>query len=318
MSTSLSPQSRTKRLLLRILLILAIVASVGYYLYYAIRYQHLHVPVLNWFQQHEQDDQHWNQPALHEDSFPLQDYRLTYSRTIPQIEKNLSGLSYMEDQQTLLAVLNRPPTILELNLQGDIQATYPLDGISDTEGISYLGNGQVALSNEKHGRIVLAQLPEQPGRLDLKNAPKLSLGPADSDNGGLEGLGYDHIRDLLYVVKEHSPKGLFRLHGLCAEKPTCSFDNIHIEDISHWVESLDFIHDLSSVIVEPERGHIILLSEQNQALLELDDHGEPRSYRALNYQHNDQNIPQAEGITLGPNGHLYLVSEPNLFYVFTR
>jgi len=30
------------------------------------------------------------------------------------------------------------------------------------------------------------------------------------------------------------------------------------------------------------------------------------------------NVPQAEGITMGPAGTLYICSEPNFFYVFKR
>jgi uncharacterized protein YjiK len=29
-------------------------------------------------------------------------------------------------------------------------------------------------------------------------------------------------------------------------------------------------------------------------------------------------VPQAEGIAMGPDGSLYLISEPNLFYRFER
>lgn len=309
---------RYKRYLLRALLAVSVLAGVGAYLFYAIRYQHLHVPIMNWFSGHQKNHDEWNNPLHHADSFNLADYHLAYSRSISEIENNLSGLSYWDERGELLAVLNRPPTILTLDLEGHITAQYPLDGISDTEGIAYLGNGQIALSNEKHGRIVLTQLPDQPSAVDLSHAPTLALGPTDTNNSGLEGIEYDRIQDLLYIVKEHSPKALYRISGLCATKPQCSFDNIHIEDLSHWLDSVNFVHDFSSVVIEPTRGHVILLSEQNQSLLELDDTGEPRSYRPLNLFPEDLNIPQAEGITLDSTGNLYLVSEPNLFYIFTR
>lgn len=309
---------RYTRYLLRALFIASVLAGIGAYLFYAIRYQHLHIPIMNWFGGQQQDHEQWNRPDHQTDSFPLADYRLAYSRSISQIEDNLSGLSYWDERGELLAVLNRPPTILTLDLEGHITAQYPLKGVSDTEGIAYLGNGHVALSNEKHGQVVLTHIPDQPGTIDLTRAPKLSLGPSDANNSGLEGLEYDRKHDLLYVVKEQSPKALYRITGLCATKATCSFEGTHIEDLSHWLDSVDFVHDFSSVVVEPTRGHVILLSEQNQSLLELDDTGEPRSYRPLNHWPEDLNIPQAEGITLDPTGNLYLVSEPNLFYVFTR
>lgn len=312
------PSSRYKRYLLRIFLIAAVLSGLGAYLFHAIRYQHLHVPIINWFTNQEQNHHVWNQPHHRAESVNVQDYTLAYFRTLNSIEDNLSGLSYWDERDELLAVLNRPPTILTLNSKGDITAQYPLQGISDTEGIAYLANGQVVLSNEKHGQIVLAHLPEQPSTIDLSKAPRLSLGPPDAQNSGLEGVGYDHVRDQLYVVKEHSPKALYRVNGLCSAKPSCSFEGTTLEDLSHWLAPLDFIHDLSSVVIDPELGHVILLSEQNQSLVELDETGQPRSTRPLKQLSTDMYIPQAEGLTLAPNGNLYLVSEPNLFYVFTR
>ncbi len=36
------------------------------------------------------------------------------------------------------------------------------------------------------------------------------------------------------------------------------------------------------------------------------------------FQGLQQSVPQAEGIALGDAGTFYLVSEPNLFYVFKK
>lgn len=105
------------------------------------------------------------------DSFNLTDYRLTYSRSISQIEDNVSELSSWDDRDQLLAVLNRPSTIFTLDLEGHITAQYPLDRISATDGIAYLGHRQIALSDKKHGQIFLAQLPELPSTIDLTHAP---------------------------------------------------------------------------------------------------------------------------------------------------
>ncbi|MFP5340066.1 MAG: SdiA-regulated domain-containing protein, partial [Gammaproteobacteria bacterium] len=58
-----------------------------------------------------------------------------------------------------------------------------------------------------------------------------------------------------------------------------------------------------------QRDHVQHDADQRLACLVLGDqvaHGLERD------------VPQAEGMAMGPDGTLYLVSEPNLFYVFRK
>ncbi|MEQ4618915.1 MAG: SdiA-regulated domain-containing protein [Corticimicrobacter sp.] len=309
-----SKRTTAARLFARILIILSLTALLGGWLFYAIRYQHLHDTLITWFQGRQMDETVWNDEQDRSSAFWLPDYRVVSWHRIPEIDNNLSGLSFVGERQELLAVLNRPPTLVTLDLAGNFKAAYPLEGISDTEGISYLGHGQVALSDEKHGQVVIARLPEQPGPIDLTHAPRFAVGPGEKSNSGIEGLSYDRAQDRLYAVKEHSPKALYRIDGLCRDVLNCSPDGIRIHDLSNWLAPTGFARDFSAVQFDPARGHLLLLSEQSQALLELDENGQPLSARHLGHQPGDPDIPQAEGLTLGQDGMIYMVSEPNLFY----
>jgi len=53
-------------------------------------------------------------------------------------------------------------------------------------------------------------------------------------------------------------------------------------------------------------------------VVELDIHGKAISTLSLEAGDHglEADVPQAEGIAMGPDGTIYLVSEPNLFYVF--
>ncbi len=53
-------------------------------------------------------------------------------------------------------------------------------------------------------------------------------------------------------------------------------------------------------------------------MVELDIHGKAISTLSLEAGDHglEADVPQAEGIAMGPDGTIYLVSEPNLFYVF--
>ena len=67
-------------------------------------------------------------------------------------------------------------------------------------------------------------------------------------------------------------------------------------------------------------GHLLALSDESRLVLELDVDGCPISSLSLiKGQHGlRKSVPQAEGIAMDDEGTVYVVSEPNLFYVFKK
>ena len=63
-----------------------------------------------------------------------------------------------------------------------------------------------------------------------------------------------------------------------------------------------------------------MLSAQSNLLLEIDERGEPVSFISLigGFNGLERKIPRAEGVAIDEQGTIYLVSEPNLFYVFRK
>ncbi len=72
--------------------------------------------------------------------------------------------------------------------------------------------------------------------------------------------------------------------------------------------------------VDPRTGHTLVLSAESHLLLELDEKGEPVSFISLlgGFNGLDSKIPRAEGVAIDDEGTIYMVSEPNLFYVFRK
>jgi uncharacterized protein YjiK len=64
----------------------------------------------------------------------------------------------------------------------------------------------------------------------------------------------------------------------------------------------------------------LALSDESRLILELDVDGRPLSTLSLSKgrQGLQKTVPQAEGIAMDDDGTMYLVSEPNLFYVFKK
>ncbi|MCP9630896.1 SdiA-regulated domain-containing protein, partial [Rhodopseudomonas palustris] len=76
----------------------------------------------------------------------------------------------------------------------------------------------------------------------------------------------------------------------------------------------------SALSVDPRTGHTLVLSAESHLLLELDEKGEPVSFISLlgGFNGLDSKIPRAEGVAIDDEGTIYMVSEPNLFYVFRK
>ena len=79
-----------------------------------------------------------------------------------------------------------------------------------------------------------------------------------------------------------------------------------------------FVTDLSSVTVHDATGNMALLSDMSSVLAEYAPDGAPLSLLTLwsGWHGLTRSVPQAEGVAIGPDGAVFIVSEPNLFYRF--
>ncbi len=267
----------------------------------------------------------WIQTSLHEPAWQgrslwLPEYQVSIeAHKVAGVEDNLSGLTYDPDRDQLWAVANSPEELLALSKQGDLLAPYPLSGFSDVEGVAYLGDNLLLLTEERDHALVVVELPEKPGVLLREDYRALTLGIGLDGNQGFEGAGYDLTRDRLFVVKEHSPRKLYEVRGLKASLQ--GHFNLKVIDRDSWIENKAFASDLSSVHYDARSGHLVLLSDEAKLLMELDgDNGELVNFRSLirGFAGLKNSVTQGEGMTLDADGDLYLVSEPNLFYRFER
>jgi uncharacterized protein YjiK len=81
-----------------------------------------------------------------------------------------------------------------------------------------------------------------------------------------------------------------------------------------------FMTDLSSLDFDQRNNHLLALSDQSRLLVELGADHKPVGTLVLRsgFHGLSQTVPQAEGVALDDDGTVYLVSEPNLFYVFRK
>lgn len=310
---ALQPAPERRRLWPLALLSLALLAL------FPIRTQHMDDRLYFWARMH------WHADDWLKKSVWLPGYQVDL-QAIPLegISNNLSGLTYDPDRDILWAVSNGPNELLALNRDGQIQGRYPLEDFHDVEAVAYVGRNQLVIAEERRQSLVLVPVPiDRNGllkkyRFAREGYPSLTLALGAQDNKGLEGVTYDLRGDRLFATRERDPRQLLQISGLRASLEKGREPQVH--DLSARVNESVFATDLSSVVFDQRSGHLILLSDESKLLIEMTDQGKVVSFRSLatGFAGLRRGVPQAEGVTLDDEGNLYLVSEPNLFYRFTR
>jgi uncharacterized protein YjiK len=237
------------------------------------------------------------------------------ARPLPGIERNASGLTWNPEQQSLLLVLNGPDQLLELSPQGDLLRRVELLGFEDVEGIAWVGGNRYVLAEEGRQSLTLIELADDATLLERGAARSFALA-LRGGNKGIEGVAWDPADNALYLVKERDPMGLHKLHGLLApdtaQPPTLQGNPPQAQ------AALAFSDDLAGLHYDPASGSLLVLSDESRLLSEIGPQGRALSFLELrrHWHGLEQPVPQAEGVTMDERGTLYLVSEPNLFYVF--
>ncbi|MCY1238864.1 putative protein YjiK [compost metagenome] len=189
--------------------------------------------------------------------------------------------------------------------------------MKDPEGITYLQGDSYVISDEDSHRMHWVQIARETQRVSVAGRPSLGIGIDKLHNSSFEGVSWDSVHKRLYVVREKLPMRVLVITGLDPATPSTGF-NI---DISEWKSSRAaslFMSDLSSVTVHDETGHLLLLSDESALVVEYAPDGRPVSMLPLwrGFNGLQRKVPQPEGVAVGPDGTLYLLSEPNLFYRF--
>lgn len=259
----------------------------------------------------------WWQPA--EQSMGLDRYRVvTEAQPIDGLDDDVSALTYDPDRKTLFTVTNKRSELIELSLDGRILRRVPLTGFGDPEAVEYVGPNSYVITDERQQRLIRVRLEDDTMFLDAHDAEQLSLGIGLNGNKGFEGLAYDSAGKRLFVAKERDPMVIYEIHGFPHENPEQPYAVHVVQDRKR--DARLFVRDLSSLQFDERSGHLLALSDESQLVLELDVKGKPISSLSLRKGSAGlkASVPQAEGIALDDAGTLYVVSEPNLFYVFKK
>jgi uncharacterized protein YjiK len=243
----------------------------------------------------------------------LPDYKVDIDgKSMVGLEKDeASDLDYDAASKTLYSVMGKNAFLVELSLTGDVLRKIPLIGWSNPEGVLVLGNGLIAIVDERQHLMTMVNVTPQTKSLNIADFPKYDLGPSADQNKAFEGVTWD-ARHQQILLGEERPPALFSWKSdgsavLKGDKQRLVNDNL-------------IVRNLSALYADQKTGHLLVLSAESHLLLELDEKGNKVSFMALVRGFNglSQTIPRAEGVTMDENGTIYMVSEPNLFYTFKK
>lgn len=248
----------------------------------------------------------------------LADYRVGIEGAeIAGLSDNTSGLTFSPATGTLFTAINRPAKLAELSRDGQLLRRIPLTGASDVEGITHVEGDRFILVDEGRHRLSWVTITPQTAEIDLGTAPFLTLDLGAFENMGFEGISWDQRRKELVIVQEMWPVRVLVIGGLdqavLGQGLGVTVREWHPDS---WAGH--FLADLSSVTVHDSTGNMLLLSDLSSILAEYAPDGTPLGLMTLwsGWHGLTRSVPQAEGVAIGPQGEIFVVSEPNLFYRF--
>lgn len=247
-------------------------------------------------------------------SLDLGNYQLTNTVGLPAgPASEASAVTWNWDSDSLFVVGDEGDAIVEVDRNGTLLSSMSLSGFDDTEGLTYIGNGQfVVLEERLQDAYVLTYTAG--GAVSRGSLASASLG-VTVGNIGLEGISYDPTTGQFVVVKETSPQHVssadltFGTGGTGTATVTSLFNpaGLGLIDLSD-VQVLSTVLDPSS----PDAGNLLIYSQESSLLLEVDRTGSVLSMYSLAGISGT-----AEGVTVDGNGVIYIVDEGPNMYVLT-
>ncbi|MDP6753826.1 MAG: SdiA-regulated domain-containing protein [Verrucomicrobiota bacterium] len=249
-----------------------------------------------------------------EESLHLDQYTLAKGPVVIEgVSQNASGLTYDARRDSLFVVLDAPQRVVELGLDGSLKRKINLNKFDDTEGITWLGENRFAVAEEARGNIVLVELEPKDGGVNWKKAKKLEAGIQVNTTNGLEGIAYDPLAKRYFVAREKRSPAVFKIIPPKQESdaPTTAI-----------LMSLAGrgLRDISGLHYDAKHKRLLILSHESACVVEANPYGIESSRLLLRGGKSGLNhtIFKAEGVALDKHGRLYVISEPNLLYVFEK
>ncbi|MBQ17755.1 MAG: hypothetical protein CMJ65_11585 [Planctomycetaceae bacterium] len=252
----------------------------------------------------------------------------TQAHVIQGVSGNASGVTFNRDSGTLFVAINGPPLLVEIDTAGKTRRIIHLEGFDDTEGVVYLGKNRFGILEERRRHLCVVRIGKKDRSVKFTRLKQVDqtggrqdkdwyflVDPKPTRNTGLEGLTYDRKHRRFFIVKEKYPVKVLQV--ALAKKRNAPPVVSQPWDAANGSLQLS---DLSGVHYHAATRQLLILSHESRSVVQcaLDGRVQHRLSLATGSAGLSRDVPQAEGITLDEQQTLYIISEPNLLYVFEK
>lgn len=253
--------------------------------------------------------------------------RTTPPNAVSLLAQEASGVTYNWDTDTLFITADGGTSIVQVTKTGKLVDSMTLaPGSSpqgtdfyDPEGITYIGNGQFVMSEERDRQLVLFTYAAG-ATLSRSGAKTVKIGTF-VPNTGTEGLSYDPLSGGFVCLKEIDPLGIFLTNvdfdaGTATNGSPTTVNSVNLFDPS-LTGMLDFadvfaFSNLPNLNRQPDSPRLLLLSQESGNVINVDRSGNILSTLTLQSDPGNPlsvSAQQHEGITMDRAGNIYIVSE---------
>lgn len=264
-------------------------------------------------------------PALAQlTSFDLSTYSRVAAYDLPvgtganQLAAEASAVTYNWDRNTLFVMGDEGTGIVELSLTGGLLGSMTLTGFADTEGLTYVGNSQFVVAEERIRTIDL--LTYSAGTtLNVGATRRVDLG-ANIGNIGNEGLSWDPLSGGFVVVKEKDPQGVFLTVADFAAGTASNGSASTVQPLDLFNPALLGLADLADVFALSNlpslsgstlETTLLFVSHESGELVHSDRLGNVFGRLSIGPVPADPTTvgQNHEGVTMDRDGNIYIVNE---------
>lgn len=238
-----------------------------------------------------------------------------------------SAVAYNWDTDTLFITADGSTSVTQVSKTGQLIDTMTMaqggspqgTDFYDTEGITYIGNGQFVMSEERDRQLV--KFTYAAGTtLTRANTQTVKIGTF-VPNTGTEGLCYDPLTNEYIVLKEIDPIGIFQTAvdfnaGTATNGSPTTVNSVNLFDpaLLNFTDVADVfaLSNLPFASGQPLENNLLVLSQENAKVVNIDRNG--TIFSTLTIVSDPGNplnaaAQQHEGITMDNDGIIYIVNE---------
>lgn len=237
----------------------------------------------------------------------LADYQLTRQVLLPSVVDEASAVAFNTDTGTLFIIGDAGRAVAQFTTGGVLINQMALSGFADTEALAYVGGGTFVIAEERLQTTY--RFAYTPGATRARSSmPSVVLDPTFSDNVGVEGVCADPTTGAFLVVKQNLPQRVYGATlnfaaGTAVTQDLFAPGLLALQTLSEIASPAV----VASVAAGAGRDDVLILSAASRRLVTA-----TRAGTVLSQFDVSALATTMEGVCVGPNGTVYMVSETNL------